>query len=440
MKFADLQKMIDQGALDAEYLKLGLQAQALPSLHLAHRLKLLGEMSRDLLGCADNDEVRLFTSPGRIVLLGEFMEALGGQQLGGPIQLDILALVRYRADQQCTLASWGYEELFKVDLDRACPAEEIAGLPTAYLYGMARSLQDSGAQLKGCDICLHSRLPTGMGLSSSSAFALLMGKILSAHPGASMATPLTDLQLARLAARSKSEYFGRSASMADPLTCLGGPVKHLDFQAASPGLNSLTPAMLIQDYSLFLVETWEAFDDEEDERDILVQELAELNHQLQKQGQPPLLQLTADKLLALLPGLRKDCGDRICLRGLYMLDEFHRISQARRAIEAPQGLGTLLELINISTATAYRQLQNLWPEAHSRSRSLALGIELTERWLRSMGMPGAVHVHGHGFYGSLYVLIPRNKSGAFQTYMQSLFGPESATELFFRAKGVSQIG
>lgn len=127
--------------------------------------------------CAEPE--RIFFSPGRINLIGEHIDYLGGTVLPAAIDRGIVALVRCRKDRLLRLRS--VEQPMGLDIHLDSLPDRCDALPqpwTGYPTGMIRLYHER--LRSGFDVLFASNLPVGSGLSSSAALEVLTGYLVHA--------------------------------------------------------------------------------------------------------------------------------------------------------------------------------------------------------------------------------------------------------------------
>ena len=122
---------------------------------------------------------RLYFSPGRVNLIGEHIDYLGGHVFPTAIDLGTYALVSSREDNDFHFLSENFLEKGKIvvnpkDLDYRNEDDWVN-----YCKGMMQALGvDKLKDIHGLNILIYGDLPNGAGLSSSASLEVLMGVIL----------------------------------------------------------------------------------------------------------------------------------------------------------------------------------------------------------------------------------------------------------------------
>lgn len=118
------------------------------------------------------DKPKRFFCPGRVNLIGEHIDYLGGLVMPAAISLGITALIRPTGNNTIRLASTSFEGVVEFDIDNL-PTEK-QGRWSDYVLGVTHAVLDAGIVVRGFDLLLESTLPKGSGLSSSAALEVLI--------------------------------------------------------------------------------------------------------------------------------------------------------------------------------------------------------------------------------------------------------------------------
>jgi len=157
----------------------------------------------------------VYRAPGRVNLIGEHTDYNFGFVL--PIALELACFTAVAP------AEGGILRAFSVNLGQAreIPAADLAQARPArdwsdYVFGVAQQLVRAGYPVAGCNLLIHSTVPTGGGLSSSAALevstalALLDGRAID------------KLELAKLCQRAEREFVGMPCGIMDQYISIFG--------------------------------------------------------------------------------------------------------------------------------------------------------------------------------------------------------------------------
>ena len=118
------------------------------------------------------NEPKQFFCPGRVNLIGEHIDYLGGLVMPAAISLGITGLIRTNNSRAIRLASTSFDGLVELNLDKL--PREKQGSWSDYVLGIIQSVKSEGIEIGGFDLLLDSTLPKGSGLSSSAALEVLV--------------------------------------------------------------------------------------------------------------------------------------------------------------------------------------------------------------------------------------------------------------------------
>ena len=171
------------------------------------------------LQCFKNEGV-VYTSPGRINLIGEHTDYNGGFVFPGAIDKGIFAVIRlngtdivngYSADRD---AQWSFS-LKEDDLPKKHGSQ--------YIYGVCREIQKRGYKIGGFDTVFAGDVPLGAGMSSSAAlsstFAFALNDLFNLN--------IDKFELARIGQDTEHNYCGVKCGIMDQFASIFGKKGHL---------------------------------------------------------------------------------------------------------------------------------------------------------------------------------------------------------------------
>ena len=112
------------------------------------------------------NEYRVYTSPGRINLIGEHTDYNGGFVFPGAIDKGIYAAIQPNGTDKVRAFSIDYNAYIEFRIqEEDCPDEAWA----RYIFGVCREIQKRGFEIHGFDTVFVGDVPLGAGMSSSAA-------------------------------------------------------------------------------------------------------------------------------------------------------------------------------------------------------------------------------------------------------------------------------
>ncbi len=123
-------------------------------------------------------EVEIYSAPGRSEVGGNHTDHQHGQVLAAGINLDAIAIAAKTEDGQIKIVSDSFH-IEPIALDDLGKKEKEAGTSEALVRGVACRLREEGYQLGGFCAYMTSDVLMGAGLSSSAAFEVAVGTVIS---------------------------------------------------------------------------------------------------------------------------------------------------------------------------------------------------------------------------------------------------------------------
>ena len=178
--------------------------------------KQIQEKFRTLFG----DTYRVYTSPGRINLIGEHTDYNGGFVFPGAIDKGIYAAIQANGGDKVRVYSLDYEAMSEFGMrEEDLPQEAWA----RYIFGVVREIQKRGYRINGFDAVFAGDVPLGAGMSSSAAlestFAYAINDIYSLG--------IEKMELARIGQATEHNYCGVKCGIMDQFASIFGKEGHL---------------------------------------------------------------------------------------------------------------------------------------------------------------------------------------------------------------------
>jgi galactokinase len=151
----------------------------------------------------------IFQAPGRVNLLGEHTDYSGGFCMPAALSFNTIVAASPRTDNLLRLHSLDFHETAEMDLAALRPGEK--GHWSAYGFGVAWSLQQSGVVIHGADLTLSGNVPLGSGLSSSASVEVAVATTLLALAKFEMPKP----KVALACQKAENDFVGAPCGIMD---------------------------------------------------------------------------------------------------------------------------------------------------------------------------------------------------------------------------------
>jgi len=160
----------------------------------------------------DAEPQRVFFSPGRINLIGEYTDFNGGHVFPAAISLGTFGAFTKRDDRTVRMFSANLPKAGLITFSLDDLAFDKADSWTNYFKGMLFELAKQGKSIdRGFDLFVHGNLPDGSGLSSSASVEMLMGEILlKAYD-----MDISRVELVKVGQQVENDYFGLNTGIMD---------------------------------------------------------------------------------------------------------------------------------------------------------------------------------------------------------------------------------
>ena len=162
----------------------------------------------------------LFTSPGRVNLIGEHTDYNGGFVFPGAIDKGIYAVINPNGTDKVRAYSLDYSQQAEFGMNEEdAPQESWA----RYIFGVCREMKKRGFEPKGFDTVFAGDVPLGAGMSSSAAlestFANALNEIFNLN--------IDRFELARIGQSTEHNYCGVKCGIMDQFASVFGKKGHL---------------------------------------------------------------------------------------------------------------------------------------------------------------------------------------------------------------------
>ncbi len=411
---------LKSGAFDALFVKLyGQDAVE------AQRNRYIEAVNNYTALYGEEEDLWLFSAPGRTEIGGNHTDHNHGCVLAGSVNLDIIAVAAPTTEASIRVKSAGHN-MDVIDLANLQVNESQRNRSAALIRGVADRFCQLGYAVKGFRAYTTSNVLKGSGLSSSAAFEVLIGIILSHmfNNGA-----ISTVEIAKIAQYAENIHFGKPCGLMDQMASSVGGIITIDFaDLGEPIIKTVDFDFAQSGHRLCIVDVGGNHADLTHEYAAITTEMKAVSREL---GVSFLRETSYEKLLENTPSLRQTCGDRAVLRALHFLGDNERVGKEVAALREGD-FEVFKQLIIESGHSSFEYLQNIYSNAAVQQQDISLALALAQRVLNESG---AWRVHGGGFGGTTQNFVPEELVGEFTKTMESVFGKGSCHILSIRPIG-----
>ncbi|MCT8401343.1 galactokinase [Weissella cibaria] len=354
------------------------------------------------------DPAKLYFSPGRVNLIGEYTDFNGGHVFPAAISVGTYGAIAPRDDNQIRTYSANYPEAGIQTITVTDLALRPYDTWIKYLRGVMTVMAEAGYPVtKGFDLAIVGDMPTASGLSSSASLEILLLNMLQDMMG----YQIDKLTIVKLGQAVENDYLGLKTGIMDQFAVAFGEDEQGIFLDTNTMAYEMVPTEF-GEYRLLVMTTnkkRELTDSKYNERRAESEEALAL---LQENVDVETLgDLTVPQFEAAAADFEKD-------HALVMKRARHAVSENQRTIAAKAALQAhdLVQFGELLTAS----------HASLRDDFEVSGIELdtlVETALRQPGVLGA-RMTGAGFGGSAIALVEKDQVPAVTTAVGDVYTAE----------------
>ena len=383
------------------------------------------ESFEELFGVKD---VEIYSAPGRSEIGGNHTDHQCGRVLAASINLDAIAIVA-KKESGIVLKSEGYP-MINVSLADLLPTKEEEGTSAGLIRGVAARLKEVGYEIGGFEAYVTSDVLNGAGMSSSAAFEVLIGNILSGLYNEGKISPVLIAQAGQYA---ENVFFGKPCGLMDQMASSVGNLIFIDFaDVKNPVIKKVNVNFEDFNHSLCIVDTKGSHADLTDEYAAIPEEMKRVAAYF---GKEILKQVDKNEFYTNIPEIRKVAGDRAVLRAMHWFEETDRVIDQVNALEE-ENFEEFKKLIKSSGDSSFKYLQNVYSVKNLSRQEMAVGLALSDVILKGKGVS---RVHGGGFAGTIQAFVPNDIVDIYKKNMEDIFGEDACHVLKIRKYGGMKV-
>ena len=369
-------------------------------------------------------EVEIYSAPGRSEIGGNHTDHQLGRVLAASINLDAIAIVA-KKENGVVLKSEGYP-MINVSLADLLPKKEEEGTSEGLIRGVAAKLKEEGYEIGGFEAYVTSDVLNGAGMSSSAAFEVLTGNILSGLYNEGKVSPVLIAQAGQYA---ENVFFGKPCGLMDQMASSVGNLIFIDFaDVKNPVIKKVNVNFEDFDHSLCIIDTKGSHADLTDEYAAIPEEMKKVAAYF---GKEVLHQIDKNEFYIHIPEIRKVAGDRAVLRAMHWFEETDRVIDQVNALEKEDFEG-FKSLIKASGDSSFKYLQNVYSVKNLSRQEMAVGLAFSDVILKGRGVS---RVHGGGFAGTIQAFVPVEDVCEFKKTMETMLSEGCCHVLSIRPAG-----
>lgn len=270
-----------------------------------------------------SDTPAMYSSPGRVNLIGEHTDYNGSFVFPGAIDKGMTAAIRFNGTDKVRAYAIDLDESSEFGLNEAdLPKEGWA----KYIFGVCREIIKRGGSVKGFDTVFTGDVPLGAGMSSSAAlestFAFALNDLLNLG--------IDKFELARIGQSTEHNYVGVKCGIMDQFASIFGKKGHLirlDTKSMEYAYFPFDP----KGYKLVLLDT------------VVKHELASSAYNKRREScehaartiakRHPEVEFLRDASLEMLDEVKGEISQEDYMRAKYVIEETQRVRDVSDALE-----------------------------------------------------------------------------------------------------------
>ena len=343
-------------------------------------------------------------APGRVELAGNHTDHQNGRILASAIDLGIYANCEANGTNMVHIISEGFDS-FELRVDHQNINTREFGTPKSLVRGVVAEFAALGLKVGGFTAHVTNTLPVGVGLSSSAAFGVLIGKMLSELFNDGKVEPIV---IARAAMQAENKYFGKPCGLMSQLTIALGHTVYADFKTGE--IQPIEANFRDMGLTLCLTDTGGSHAGLSTSYARIPTDMVYIANLFDKG-------VLGDVDPREFKAKGWDLSNRPVRRAAHFFEENERVPLMRDALINGDA-ATYLRLMNQSGRSSEEKLNNIVTSATDDTK-LAEGLELSKKLLEGKG---AWRVHGGGFAGCVQALMPEEDFEQYKLEMDKVFG------------------
>ena len=380
------------------------------------------EKFESLYGAAD---VEIYSAPGRSEVGGNHTDHQRGQVLAASVNLDVIAVVEKTDNGIVKIMSDSFD-IAPISVNDLSKKSKEEGTSEGLVRGVLNKLQEAGYNVSGFNAYMTSDVLVGAGLSSSAAFEVAIGTIIS---GLYNNMEISPVFIAQASQYAENKYFGKPCGLMDQMASSVGSLVNIDFEdPENPIVNKVDVDFDKFGHSLCIVDTKGSHANLTPEYAAIPPEMKAVAKYF---GKEYLREVDEKEFFANIADVRKKVGDRPIIRAMHFFNDHNRVTEEVNALNNGD-FEEFKKQVNLSGNSSFKYLQNVYPASDITNQAVSIGLAVSEQVLNGKG---ASRVHGGGFAGTIQAFVPNEMVPEYKKTLDSVFGDGACHVLKVRKYG-----
>lgn len=374
-----------------------------------------------------NQEVKLFSSPGRTEISGNHTDHNHGKVLAGSINLDCVGVAAKNETRKIHIVSETYHQDFVIDLDDLAPSSKMAGT-VDLTKGLIKGFMESGYQVGGFNAYITSNVISAAGVSSSASYEMLLCAMMNTFFNEGK---MSMVNYSHIGKYSENHYWNKASGLLDQMACAVGGLITIDFKnPADPVVEKIDFDFSSANHSLIIVQTGKGHADLSEDYSSIPKEMKKVAEYF---GKDVLAEVDEADMIANLSKVREYAGDRSVMRAFHFFEENKKVEAEVCALKEGR-FEDFLANITASGNSSWKWLQNCFTNSNYQEQGISVALALTELFIAEK-KKGACRVHGGGFAGVIMAMLPNDLVDEYISYIEQAIGKGSAYKMSIRPYG-----
>ena len=373
-----------------------------------------------------DQDMMLFSSPGRTEISGNHTDHNHGKVLAGSINLDCVAVGAINHSSKVNIISETFNQDLTIDLNDLTPSQKKAGT-VDLIKGLLKGFE-SGYKIGGFDAYITSNVISSAGVSSSASFEMLLCSMINRFFNEGR---MDTVAYAHIGKYAENVYWDKASGLLDQMACAVGGLITIDFlNPNEPKVEKIDFDFASRNHSLIIVQTGRGHADLSADYSAVPAEMKKVAEYF---GKEVCAQITEEQLIEHLKEVREYAGDRSVLRALHFFEENKRVEAEVKALKEGR-FEDFLKNVTASGNSSWKWLQNCYTNTNYQEQGISIALALTELFIEEKKR-GACRIHGGGFAGVIMAMLPNDLVDEYVAFIEKALGEGSAYRMTIRPYG-----